>query len=295
MRDSIKAREYLPSIYDGFLEMESIIKTDDTLLDIAEAELRNLMDNQWILLAHEDGIKHWEQMLNIVPNLALEDLEFRRTRILNRVSSRVPFTKISLEQKLDSIIGIGNYVLTIDNNKYIIYLESSASNQIWYSEILLTMNNMKPCNMVFVNTPLVTGAIGVEETVNYSERLFNYKLGSGFQLGMRPFITIRDEVVVKLANTASAQAALLNSIASFTVGEIASVLINDSISITNFEIKSASNNLVTVSYIVTSSQASEVTNIKLRDSAGRVLTSAPVYVPITDSIIMKHTILVKEG
>lgn len=295
MRDSIKARQYLPKVYDGFLEMETIMSVDDSLIDIAEDELKALIDNQWIMLAREDGIAQWEKMLNIIPDLSKEDLEFRRSRVLGRVSNRVPFTETSLKQKLDLIIGIGNYVLTIDNNEYIIYLESSASNQIWYSEMILTMNNMKPCNMLFVNTPFVSGGISVEETIKYSERIYNYTLGHDFKLGMRPFLSIKDEVVVKLANTASTQSALLNSLATFTAGEIASVLINESLLITDFEIKEASNNLVTVTYTVTLEQASEITSVKLRNSAGDVLTSASVYVPITGSILMKHTILVKEG
>lgn len=295
MHDTIKAREYVPHLYKDFVEMDALIHADDTVLDIAEAEVRKLRNNQWLALADEDGIKQWEDMLQIVANPAEEDLEFRRQRLINRISSRIPFTKFSLEEKLDSIIGAGNYVLTIDNNQCIIYLESSASNQLWYTEILLTMNNMKPCNMLFINSPFVNFSVAAEETINYSEKINNYTLGSGFKLGMKPFVTYRDEVVVKLGNVKSIQPQLLTEMATFAAGDIASVLINDSVTITTFVIKEAASNVATISYDVSASQASEITNVKLRNAAGDVLSSANVYVPVSDVARMKHTITVKEG
>lgn len=295
MFDTVKAKSYVPSVYKGFVEMDAIVNTDDSLLDIAEEELKALIDNQFILTARESGIAEWENLLNIIADPIAEDLEFRRSRIINRISNRVPFTKIWLKQKLDSIIGAENYVLTIDNNEYIIYLESSATNQIWYSEILMTMNSVKPCNMKFVNTPFINSGINVEETINYTEKIFNYTLGSGFQLGMRPFVTHRDEVLIKLPTTKSIQSAFVTDIASFAASDIASVLINDSVVITDFTLKQASGNSVTITYEVTSAQATEVTNVKLRNSSGAVLTSSTVYVPVSSAALMKHTILVKEG
>ena len=295
MRDTIKAKAYVPSIYKGFIEMDTIVDVDDKMIDIVENELKNLIDNQWILTATEEGISQWEQMLDIVSTPSEEDLEFRRNRLINRVSSRIPFTKVSLKNKLDAIIGEGNYILTIDNNEYIIYLESSATNQIWHSEIMLTMNNMKPCNMKFVNTPFVGSGISAEETIKYSEKIFNYTLGYRFQLGMRPFVTYNDEVVVKLASTSSIKSKFLSDIAAFAAGDVASVLVNDSVSITTFEVKQAADNTATISYSVSAQQASEITNVKLLDASGNILTAATVYVPVSSAALMKHTILVKEG
>lgn len=295
MHDSVKAKSYIPEVYKGFAEMEAIVDAGDSILDIAESELRTLIDNQYIVLAHEDGVREWEDMLSIVANPDTEDLEFRRQRIINRVSSRLPFTKISLKQKLDSVIGAGNYILRIENDTYTIYLESSASNQIWHSEIMLTMHNMKPCNMLFVNTPLIGSSIKAQETIAYSEKINNYTLGSGFQLGMRPFETYKDEVIIKLANTASIGSEFLSGIASSAASIVASVLINDSVSITSFTTKSGTGDTVTISYNVTAQQASEITSVKLLNSAGKVLSSAIVYVPVSASVAMKHTILFKEG
>lgn len=295
MHKSRKASSYVPAVYDGFSEMEKLIHADDVITDGAEAEVESLINNQWVTHADEKGIEEWEGILRITSNKATEDLEFRRDRILNRLYSKMPFTEAGLRKKLDSIIGADNYILTIDNNQYIIYLESSATNQVWYTETMMTVNNMKPCNMVFINKPFVNSFLKLEETIDYTSIISNYTLGSGFQLGMRPFATYIDEVVVKLASSRSISSKFTNNVAAFAASDVASVLINDTVKITNFSTKSAEGNIATVSYTVNPQQVSEITNVKLLDSSNSVLSSADVYVPMSGTVIMKHTILVKEG
>lgn len=295
MHNTRKAKSYVPSVYEGFVEMEKIVDTGDKVIDEAEKQVASLLNNQWITHADEKGVEEWESILNIIASPGTEDLAFRRSRIINRLANRMPFTETTLRQKLDGIIGSGNYILTIDNNKYIIYLESSATNQSWHTETIMTINNMKPCNMVFINTPFVNAGLDMEETIDYTEIIYNYTLGSGFQLGMRPFTTYIDEVVVKLANSSSITNKFLNSVATFAANDIAAVKINDSVIINTFDVKAADGNSVTVSYNVNSGQVSEITNVKLLDSSNNVLSSADVYVPMTSAVIMKHTILVKEG
>ena len=59
--------------------------------------------------------------------------------------------------------------------------------------------------------------------------------------------------------------------------------------------KSVEANILTITYAVSSSQTTEITSVELLDGDGTVLTSSQVYVPVGDSIIMKHTIPVNEG
>ena len=42
------------------------------------------------------------------------------------------------------------------------------------------------------------------------------------------------------------------------------------------------------------SQIQTITNIKLKNSSGDVLSEAVVYVPLLEDVLMKHTITVKE-
>ena len=98
-----------------------------------------------------------------------------------------------------------------------------------------------------------------------------------------------------MADTKSVQQALLNDAANFVATEIASVLVNNSIVITEFTAKQVTDNVVSIEYAVTPNMTNLVTNIKLRRADNTVLTQVPVYVPVSQTIISKHTITVKEG
>lgn len=294
MSDSRKASSYVPQIYKGFTEMEDLIAVEDNILDEAENEKKNLEDNQYVLTANEYGIEQYEDMLDIIPNPAVETLQFRRDRIINRLSMTPPFTFRFLKKKLDEIIGVGKWKAYIDFSTYTLYVESSANNQIWFEEILITMTNLKPANIVFINQPLITQGLVMSEEISYSTMQYNYVLGVSWVLGALPFLSYIDKGAIKLSNVSSLKDDLFQDVTTFTASDIATVLLNDSLSISNFVTKQASANIVDIEYNVLASQIQTITNIKLKNSSGDVLSEAVVYVPLLEDVIMKHTITVKE-
>lgn len=294
MSDSRKASSYVPQIYKGFTEMEDLIAVEDNILDEAENEKKNLEDNQYVLTANEYGIEQYEDMLDIIPNPAVETLQFRRDRIINRLSMTPPFTFRFLKKKLDEIIGVGKWKAYIDFSTYTLYVESSANNQIWFEEILITMTNLKPANIVFINQPLITQGLVMSEEISYTTMQYNYVLGVSWVLGALPFLSYVDKGAIKLSNVSSLKDDLFQDVATFTASDIATVLLNDSLSISNFVTKQASANIVDIEYNVLASQIQTITNIKLKNSSGDVLSEAVVYVPLLEDVLMKHTITVKE-
>lgn len=274
--------------------MESLIVAEDSILDTAEVEKKNVENNQFVITANEYGIEQYENMLGIIPNPSTEPLQFRRDRIINRLSMTPPFTFKFLKKKLDEIIGVGKWKAYIDFSTYTLYVESSANNQIWFEEIVITMSNLKPANIVFINQPLITQGLVMSEEISYNTMQYNYVLGVSWVLGAKPFISYIDKGAIKLSNVSSLQSNLFNDVADFTASDIASVLLNDSVAISSFVTKQASANLVDIEYNVSTSQVQSITNIKLKNSSGEVLSEAVVYVPLLEDVLMKHTITVKE-
>ena len=90
------------------------------------------------------------------------------------------------------------------------------------------------------------------------------------------------------------QTALLTDTANFVESDIASVRINGTTTISDIT-KSVSGSIVTVEYTVNSAQAQTVTQIEFLNSSGDALTSASVYVPITDPVTFTHSIPVQEA
>ena len=274
--------------------MDCLITVEDSIMDNAEAEKTNLEDNQFVLTANEYGIEQYESMLDIIPNPETESLQFRRDRIINRLSMTPPFTFRFLKKKLDGIIGVGRWNAYLDFSTYTLYVESSASNQVWFEEIIITMNNLKPANIVFINEPLITQGLVMSEEISYSTMQYNYVLGVSWVLGALPFLSYIDKGAIKLSNVSSLKDDLFEDVATFTASDIASVTLNDSVVISSFVTKQASSNVVEIEYNVLTSQVTTITNIKLKNSSGDTLSEAVVYVPLLEDVLMKHTITVKE-
>ena len=50
-----------------------------------------------------------------------------------------------------------------------------------------------------------------------------------------------------------------------------------------------------MSYNVTTTMTDAVTSVALMDANGNALTSMSVYVPVTETVNLQHTILIQEG
>ena len=289
-----RLNSFVPTVYEGIVEMSDIMNAEDNIMDIARTEMSSAFANTFVLTADEYGVIMFEKMLNIVADPQTQDLEFRRQRIINRLSMSPPFTYRFLKQKLDEIIGPGAWTAYIDFDNYTLYVESSATNQNWYSEMEFTINRIKPCNIVFVNVPYTAPILSISEEISYSTLKWWYRLGS-WRLGKYPFATTDGGGMIKMANVKSIEQALLNDTADFVASDIASVLLNDAIAVSEFRLKQVTANVVTVEYTVTPEMTNLITNIKLMRADDTVLTQAAVYVPVTQTVISKHTITVKEG
>ena len=283
----------LPPWYREVLDYQQMCQTETAQFEALAQEITGIAENFFFQTMGLDGIEMWEQIFHIVPNPQTEDVDFRRYRVLNRITTKPPFTLGFLYQKLDELIGPGLWEVTVDYPNYALYIESSAQNQNYASEVAFTINRIKPAHIVYVNAPLIQSGILLSETIEKAKRVFNYNLGY-WNLGQLPFASDEDSEVVKMPEVPSIQTALLTGVANFVSGDVASARINGTISISALT-KSVSGNTLTITYTVTSSQTTEVTQAELLDADGNVLTSSNIYVPITDTAVIKHTIPVAEG
>lgn len=283
----------LPPWYREILDYQQICQTETAQFEALAQEITAVAENFFFQTMGLDGIEMWEQIFHIVPNPQTEDVDFRRYRVLNRISTKPPYTLDFLYQKLDELIGPGLWEVTVDYPNYTLYIESSAQNQNYATEVAFTINKIKPAHIVYVNTPFIQSGLLLSEQIERLIRTYNYRLGS-WALGALPFATDGENEVVKMPETPSIQQALLTGAANFVSGDVASARINGTIPVAALN-KSVSGSILTITYTVAAAQTTEITSVELLDGEGNVLTSSQVYVPVGDSIVMKHTIPVNEG
>lgn len=134
--------------YTEPIEAKYIRQGTGKLLDVFFYELERLKVNQYILTADELGISQLEKEFDIVPDYTIEDLEFRRQRLLNRNTTKPPFTLEYLHERLDALIQEGSYKINMDYPNYAMDLEIGMDHAQMYQEIAFTVGNMKPANIL---------------------------------------------------------------------------------------------------------------------------------------------------
>lgn len=196
-----------PSIYNEVLETDILADVGDIQFNEFFALMDNARKNQFVLTADERGIAAFERIYEIRADPAIENLEFRRERLLNRIRTSPPFTFRFLLQRLDEIIGAGKYKAWLGRGRwhtrlgswvlgrtpfrdpeYTLFIEATAQDTSWYQEVQIFVNKIKPANIVYTITPLIARGIEISESISAMPRSWNYRLG-GWQLGPSAFMT----------------------------------------------------------------------------------------------------------
>lgn len=290
----------LPPWYREVAEYQQICNAEAQQLQTAALATQSIADNFYFQTMNLAGVQMWEQIFNITPNPATETLAFRRARVLNRISMRPPYTLGFLYQKLDELVGPGLWSVEVDYANYALTIEAGAEDQSYWQELAYTVNHIKPAHITYISRPLIRTGILMSEEVRSAHFEWNYYLGS-WALGAEPFADETDVEVVKTANINSIQPAMLNGVANFTSGDVAYVQINGGIDIGTINKAVTPAQYVggaatlTVSYNVTTTMTDAVTSVALMDANGNALTSMNVYVPVTETVNLQHTILIQEG
>lgn len=286
--------EQLPPWYREVLDYQQMCQTIGAQFALLAEEINRVADNFFLQTMDLETVQMWEGIFRIVANPATESLQFRRDRIINRISMRPPFTLRFLYQKLDELIGPGLWNVTVDYPNYALYIESNVDGQGYSQELIYTINHIKPAHITFINSPVAMSGVVLSERVSEISYTWNYVLNGQWLLGQEPFADEEEVQVIKLPQTPSIQSALLTGIADFVSGDVAAARLNGSIMVENIN-KSVSGSTLTITYQVTQAMTTEITQVELLAADGTVLTSMSAYVPVTETAIIKHVIPVQEG
>ena len=286
--------EQLPPWYREVLDYQQMCQTIGAQFALLAEEINRVADNFFLQTMDLETVQMWEGIFRIVANPATESLQFRRDRIINRISMRPPFTLRFLYQKLDELIGPGLWSVTVDYPNYALYIESNVDGQGYSQELIYTINHIKPAHITFINSPVAMSGVVLSERVSEISYTWNYVLNGQWLLGQEPFADEEEVQVIKLPQTPSIQSALLTGIADFVSGDVAAARLNGSIMVESIN-KSVSGSTLTITYQVTQAMTTEITQVELLAADGTVLTSMAAYVPVTETAVIKHVIPVQEG
>lgn len=296
--------QYLPTWYKNIAEYQQICGAESAQMELAKDDTERVYGNFYFSTMDAAGLSDWEDLFGLTVS---EDdtLEFRRARVINRLTMKPPFSIRFLRQQLDNLIGVDQYNLILDAANYTLYVESSAESQAYAIEVTYLINHIKPAHIVYINTPLVKGRLKVNETIEKSTVTYNYGLGS-WGLGLQTFASAPYMEVVKMATVKSITADGLHDVANGLAESILLVRLNEHLgsgatkTITDLT-KSVSDNVVTVEYTVLPSDlpvtasGRAILSIAVYDDNYRRFSGQSVFIPIPNETRIKHTYLVEEA
>lgn len=187
---------YLPPFYQDVREFVTLTETEDVEISALSAAVARLLDDQFIMTSNEDAIRRRERMLGILADRGSETLSFRRVRLVNRYSTKPPFTLTYLQQRLDFVAGAPGLALAdIDFQELILTILVGVENAAVLKEIEHTIHGIKPANLVYKPITFTSESIGIRDQA-YSVGLDRRTLLGSWKLGVDPIAIRRNEVAL---------------------------------------------------------------------------------------------------
>lgn len=140
--------EYLPLFMQQFAEFKEITAAEDPWMDNIQEQAGKILDNAFIQDCGIQGIKRYENMLGIMPDMA-ESLEERKQAVLMHLNNKPPYTYRTLLKKLEVLYGAGNYEVSGDLSRYIINVRVHSELRGQKKVVETMLGWFLPVNMEF--------------------------------------------------------------------------------------------------------------------------------------------------
>lgn len=189
--------QYLPELYHDVVDFVQITGTESVEVSSAEKAVNTLFDSQFVTTASEQAVKRREKILGIQADPKTETLDFRRKRLINRYSTKPPFTVRYLQQRLDFLVGLGLTIVSVDPQNFILTVTANIENAAVFKEVERTVRVVKPANMIYQQQTSLEDEILFSERISKKNITWNYALNGGWLLGEKTFAELGAEAMVK--------------------------------------------------------------------------------------------------
>ncbi|OXM15232.1 putative phage tail protein [Paenibacillus herberti] len=186
----------LPEFYGESREFKELLAAEDVEITTAESAVLRLLEDQFVMTAGQEALRRRERVLGILADEGVETLSFRRMRIVNRYSTKPPFTLRYLQDRLDYLAGPGRALAAVDLDDYVLTVSAAIQDASLFREVERTIQAVKPANLVYEQQTAVADTLLLRESVRYRPLTRETRLGS-WKLGAIAFTTEGEEVIAK--------------------------------------------------------------------------------------------------
>jgi len=137
-----------PDIYNENQDMLDLYDAQKTELGSYEAIIYRIFLNNYVKHADLEGVRRLEAIFYIKANEVTETLEYRKARLLNKLASVPPFTKIFLKNFLNNIFGEGHVEVFIDYDNRVLRLNFENVETKLINQAMKDIRQIIPANMI---------------------------------------------------------------------------------------------------------------------------------------------------
>ena len=298
----------LPPIYREVQDYQKICTAEKAEFDLLAGSVEGVQSNFFFQTMDEDSVAQWEKVFHIVAVPEKESLQFRRQRVMTRIATRPPYTLGFLYQKLDELIGAGEWTCSITYPLYELRLATSAKNQSYYDEVTHLINQIKPAHIVFISMPYLKTGILITEQVDVQKYDYQYRLG-GWALGKKPFAEFGGWTTAKAAASPTLTQTLLLGVAhraaelattarlnrAATVKLLKSVIASATLQVGSETLIISGENLKLEASVEPMADIQTVTHYEILNDAGETLYASDCYFGITEKTDVDVNLSILEG
>lgn len=190
-------QSYLPDYYLAVLDFVELIQTEEVELQFVKDAINQLLDDQFVSTSSVAMIKRREQMLGIRADPATETLDFRRKRIINRYSTKPPFTLRYLQARLDFLLGPGKALVSVEVQAFLLRVATALPDAPLFREMERTIKTVLPANIIYQQETAVFDGLSLQEYISMRPLVRQARLSTSWRLGVTPFATHDPEVIIK--------------------------------------------------------------------------------------------------
>jgi hypothetical protein len=174
MSDLMRLDDLVPDYYEGIFDMDVIMQVEQPILDDLQALIDQTRDNQFAILADEQGISIFESMLGIT-GVAGQDLETRRYNVILQLLPPKPVT-MAYMRDLIAALNI-DAELIVDGANFHVEVEAHTTDNNAMNRLSTLLNKFLPANLTFTTFNLQTTST-VGTALNGTDALYSTNISN---------------------------------------------------------------------------------------------------------------------
>lgn len=139
--------DYYPEALRGFLEYQVLTAAEQGEVDRLWEAHRDLLADQSVTTATENGVRRWEKILGVMPK-GTATMEERKFLILSRLAEELPYTMRRVRQQMEALCGKQGFEIVLRNEEYLLVVRVALTVKSSYEDVNAMLRRVVPANIV---------------------------------------------------------------------------------------------------------------------------------------------------